>query len=255
MELFRLGFISIGLLDLLDIVLVASIFYYLFTIMRGTYAAQMLVGLLFLLVASTVAQLVRLEALSWLVAKVQTVWVIAFVILFQPELRRVLLHLGQNRLIRMFYRGGRNKVLDEVVKAASILSERGYGALIVLARNTGLAPVIETGIPVRAEVSAPLLVSIFTPRSPLHDGAVVIQDVIVEAAKCVLPLSENPNIDPSLGTRHRAALGLSEVSDAVIVVVSEETQAISLAVGGVLDIGLTPARLRARLGQLFGMPG
>ncbi|RKY61658.1 MAG: TIGR00159 family protein [Candidatus Latescibacterota bacterium] len=251
MELFRLGFISVGLLDILDIALVAFIFYYLFTIIRGTYAAQMLVGLLFLLLASGVAQLVRMEALSWLVAKVQTVWVIAFVILFQPELRRVLLHLGQNRLVRMFYRGGQVRVLDEVVKAASALSERGYGALIVLARNTGLAPVIETGIPLRAEVSAPLLVSIFTPRSPLHDGAVVIQDMMVEAAKCILPLSENPNIDPSLGTRHRAALGLSEVSDAVVVVVSEETQAISLASGGVLDVGLTPTRLRARLNQLF----
>ena len=124
---------------------------------------------------------------------------------------------------------------------------------MVIIRDTGIAAVIETGTKVRAEVSAALIATIFTPRSPLHDGAMIIQDEMVEAAKCILPLSENPEIDPTMGTRHRAALGLSEESDAVVVVVSEETQAISLAVGGEIERNIRPQDLRDRLGILLGM--
>lgn len=251
MRLFTIGFLPVRLVDILDILLVAFVFYELFMLMRGTRAAQILVGLLLLFIASIVAQLLQMEGVSWLVSKVQTVWVIAFVILFQPELRRILIHLGQSRFVRLFYRVGENRVIGEVVKAAAELSDRGYGALIVVTRDTGIAAIIESGVPIRAEVSAELLTTLFTPRSPLHDGAVVIQGEMVEAAKCILPLSDNPHIAPSMGTRHRAALGLSEESDAVVVVVSEETRTISLAVGGLLNADLSRAELRERLQVLF----
>jgi len=179
--------------------------------------------------------------------------VIAFVILFQPELRRILIHMGQSRMVRLFYKGSESRVIDEIVKGTATLSERGYGGLMVITRDTGIAAIIETGTKIRAEVSAALIATIFTPRSPLHDGAMIIQDEMVEAAQCILPLSENPNMDPTMGTRHRAALGLSEESDAVIVVVSEETQAISLAVEGKMERNITPQVLRDRLGTLLGM--
>lgn len=251
MRLFTIGFLPVRLIDMLDVFLVAFVFYELFMLMKGTRAAQILVGLLLLFITSIVAQLLQMEGVSWLVSKIQTVWVIAFVILFQPELRRVLIHLGQSRLVRLFYRAGENRVIGEIVEAATELSDRGYGALIVVTRDTGIASIIESGVPIRAEVSAELLTTIFTPRSPLHDGAVVIQGELVEAAKCILPLSDNPHIAPSMGTRHRAALGLSEESDAVIVVVSEEARTISLAVGGLLNADFSRAELRERLQVLF----
>lgn len=251
MRLFTIGFLPVRLIDMLDVFLVAFVFYELFMLMKGTRAAQILVGLLLLFITSIVAQLLQMEGVSWLVSKIQTVWVIAFVILFQPELRRVLIHLGQSRLVRLFYRAGENRVIGEIVEAVTELSDRGYGALIVVTRDTGIASIVESGVPIRAEVSAELLTTIFTPRSPLHDGAVVIQGELVEAAKCILPLSDNPHIAPSMGTRHRAALGLSEESDAVIVVVSEETRTISLAVGGLLNADFSRAELRERLQVLF----
>jgi len=253
MTLFKIGFLPVTLVDMLDILVVAFVFYELFMLMRSTRAYQMLIGLLLLFIASFLAQTLRMEGVSWLVSKIQTVWVIAFVILFQPELRRILIHIGQSRIIRLFYKGGESRVIDEIVKGAATLSERGYGGLMVIIRDTGIAAIIETGTKVRAEVSAALIATIFTPRSPLHDGAMIIQDEMVEAAKCILPLSENPEIDPTMGTRHRAALGLSEESDAVVVVVSEETQAISLAVGGEMERNIRPQDLRDRLGILLGM--
>jgi len=251
--LFKIGFLPVTVVDIFDILVVAFVFYELFMLMRGTRASQMFLGLLLLLVASFVAQTLQMEGVSWLVSQIQTVWVIAFVILFQPELRRILIHMGQSRMVRLFYKGSESRVIDEIVKGTATLSERGYGGLMVITRDTGIAAIIETGTKIRAEVSAALIATIFTPRSPLHDGAMIIQDEMVEAAQCILPLSENPNMDPTMGTRHRAALGLSEESDAVIVVVSEETQAISLAVEGKMERNITPQVLRDRLGTLLGM--
>ncbi len=253
LTIFKISFIPITIFDILDILVVSVVFYELFILMRGTRGGQMMIGLLLLVVISLAAQWLRMEGVSWLAKRVQTVWVIAFVILFQPELRRILIHLGQSRVVRLFYKGSQNRVLEEIVKSATTLSNKGYGALIVITRDTGIAGIIETGVRIRAEVNEQLLVSIFTPKSPLHDGAVVIQGEILEAAKCILPLSQNPFLDPSLGTRHRAALGLSEESDAVIVVVSEETGDISIAVDGKLRRKLTSEELREELAELFGM--
>ncbi|MFH1006577.1 MAG: diadenylate cyclase CdaA [Candidatus Latescibacterota bacterium] len=253
MTLFKIAFLPVTVVDILDILVVAFVFYELFILMRDTRAFQMLIGLLVLFGASILTQVLQMEGASWLFSTIQTVWVITFVILFQPELRRILIHIGQSRIVRLFYRGSESRVIDEIVKGVEMLSQRGYGGLMAITRDTGIAAIIETGTKIRAEISAQLIATIFTPRSPLHDGAVIIHDEIVEAAKCILPLSDNSVLDPTLGTRHRAALGLSEESDAVLVIVSEETQAISVAVGGVLERNLSPQALRERLGVLLGM--
>jgi diadenylate cyclase len=232
MELFRLAFLKFTLIDALDILAVYLVFYQLYKIMRGTRASQMFAGLILIFVASFVVQLLGMQGMSWLIQSVTTVWVIAFVIIFQPELRRLLIQLGQSRLLRALVKERDTSTIDEIVKAAATLAQKRYGGLIVIQGETGVRGAVETGVLIRADVTADLIVSIFFPRTPLHDGAVVIKGDIVEAARCILPLSDNPNMDQSLGTRHRAALGISEESDAVVVVVSEETGRIALVHDG-----------------------
>ncbi|TKJ38565.1 TIGR00159 family protein [candidate division LCP-89 bacterium B3_LCP] len=228
MELFRIGFLRFTVIDILDILAVYIVFYQLYLIMKGTRASQMFAGLILIFVASFIVQLLGMEGMTWLIKSVTTVWVIAFVIIFQPELRRLLVQLGQTRLVRAIAKEREASTIDEIVKATEILARKRYGGLMVLPGETGIRGIIETGVPVRADVSADLIVSIFFPRTPLHDGAVIIKGDIVLAAKCILPLSDSPHLDPSLGTRHRAALGITEETDATVIVVSEETGKISL---------------------------
>jgi diadenylate cyclase len=253
MELFRVGFITFTLVDLIDIVLVAFIFYKLYDIMRGTRATQMFAGLVLIMIISLVVGFAGLRATTWLVDSVTQVWVIAFVILFQPELRRLLIQLGQGRLVRrLFKMQTTTRVIDEICRATVDLSQKRYGALIVLQRDMGMRAIIESGIKMQSEANAELIVSIFFPRTPLHDGALVINGNIIEAARCILPLTQNPNIDPSLGTRHRAALGVTEESDCAVVIVSEETAQISLAYRGkFVDRGIDGETLKERLQQIF----
>ena len=252
MELFNIGFISIGLIDIIDIAVVGLVTYKLLMILRGTRGAPMLMGLGIILMGSVVAQLLQLKALSWIISSIgRPVWLIALVILFQAELRRTLTRLGQTRIGKVFVKEKRYSELEEVIKAAFDLSRRGYGALIVLARDTGLGGILETGTQIRAEVSMPLLVTLFTPPSPTHDGAVVIKEGIIEAAGCILPMTQAPNLDPSVGMRHRAALGLSEDSDAAVIVVSEETGAVSTATEGRITTHLDTGSLRSELTQLY----
>lgn len=207
----------------------------------------MAVGLILILLVSLLAQLFNMVAMSWLFQNLRTVWLIAFVIIFQPELRRMLTHLGQSRIIRFFFKVTQSHVIDELIKGVGILAKHSYGGLIVLIRNTGMKSVVETGVRLQAEVSAQLIVSIFNPRSPLHDGAVVIQDEVIEAAKCILPLTQDEKIDPDLGTRHRAGLGMSEESDALVIVVSEERGTVSIAMNGELTRDVSIETLRKTL--------
>lgn len=233
MTLFNFGFISFGLLDLLDIIAVTVVFYQVYRIMRGTRATQMFVGSLLLLLTGSLAQLIGMSGLTWLIQSVGAVWVIAFVIIFQPELRRVLIQVGQLGVLRKFFQGGGKRVVTEVAKAALELSRRRFGGLIVFQRTTGLRGVVETGISVQAEISAELIISIFFPRSPMHDGAVIIANETIIAASCILPLStDHKQVESSLGTRHRAALSISEEVDAVVVVISEETGSVSVVMDG-----------------------
>ena len=252
MELFRLGFLTVTMVDVVDIFLVSFVFYKLYEIMRGTRGSQMFLGLLLILVASFIVGAIGMRGMSWLVGSIAQVWVITFVILFQPELRRLLIQMGQTRLIRRIFRVAPTRVIDEVCKAAIQLSQKRYGGLFVLQRDMGMRSIIDTGVRIQAEARSELIVSIFFPRTPLHDGAIVINGNLIEAAACILPLSENPNIDPSLGTRHRAALGVVEEFDAAVVVVSEETGQISLAYRNeFVERGMTEDGLRTALEKIF----
>jgi len=241
-----------SILDVVDIAVVAFIFYRLFLLVSGTRAAQMFFGLAVLIVLSAVAQWLRLNGINWIISSLKTVWVIAFVILFQPELRQALLQVGHNRLFRRFIPTEEYSALGEVVKAAEYMSQEKIGALMVLERSVGLRNYVETGMPLDAKVSAELLVTIFTPPSPLHDGAVIILGDRIVAAGCILPLSHDPNLVQTAGTRHRAALGLAEETDAVVVVVSEETRSISVARKGKLRTLSGPGELRSELSSIFG---
>ena len=237
--------------NILDIIILSGLFYYLFRFIRGTRAAQMFVGLVILLLISLVAGALQLNGLNWIISSLRTVWVLAFLILFQPELRKALTSLGGGRMFRSFTRSQESFILGELVRAVETLSEKGIGALIVIERNVGLKNIVETGTLLDARVSAELLVSIFTPPTPLHDGAVVVSGSQVVAAGCILPLSQNPRLAYALGTRHRAALGISEESDAIVLVVSEETSQISIAEAGRLLPNLDEGTLRSTLGTLL----
>lgn len=240
------------LLDVLDIGLVAFLFYRLFLRVKGTRAAQMFGSLVFILLVSLLAQYLQLNALNWIFNTLKQVWVVAFVVIFQPELRGALAQLGQAPLLSDIFRMGRYGVLAQVVSAAEQIQGRGWGGLIVLERDVGLMNYAETGTRIDALVTRELLLTLFTPGSPLHDGAVVISGDTLVSAGCTLPMSQNPTLTGSLGMRHRAALGLAEETDAVIVVISEERREITLAYGGVLHLALDRGRLRGDLSMLFG---
>ena len=241
----------IWLLDVLDILLVAGVFYRLLTMVKGTRAAQMYVGLLIIGLVALLARWFDLIAIKWIVNSLRPVALIAFVIVFQPELRHALAQLGRTRYFRAFLRGDSYGVLGEIVRGAEALAMRRQGALIVLERNVGLRNFVDTGTRIDAKVSAALLETFFSPGSPLHDGAVIVREETVLAAGCILPLSANPRLSGVLGTRHRAALGLAEETDAAVIVVSEQTGAISVAHRGTLAERLDEGALRAELVRIF----
>jgi diadenylate cyclase len=247
--LFHIGFLPVSVMDILDIAVMSYIIYRLYKFLRGSRGVQMLVGLVFILIASALAPLLQMKGITWIFENVRTVWLVAFVILFQAEIRRLLINMGQNRIVRYFVKGSGSKVIDQVVESAVALCDRGYGALIVMARETGMRPIIETGTRLQAEVSSALIISLFNPRSPLHDGAVIIQGDLIEAAKCLLPISQDDFSNLEFGTRHKAALTLSQESDAMIIVVSEERGKISVAIDGKLQRDLTANELKRILNE------
>jgi diadenylate cyclase len=248
MELFRIGFLSVTLVDLIDVALVSFLFYRLYVVMRGSIAVQIFVGLVLIVLVSFVAQAANLKAMSWILRTLTDIWVIAFIILFQPELRRLLVQVARSPAVRFFIRANVEEPVDEVVGAVTELSRKKQGALIVFVRATGIRVTVETGTRLDALVSRSLILSIFNPRSPLHDGAIVIKDRLIEAARCTLPLSSTTSWEGHLlGTRHRAGLGISEQADVVVLIVSEESGIVSIAEDGVLVRGLTPAALRKDL--------
>jgi diadenylate cyclase len=246
--------------DLLDILLVSFILYRLFLLIKGTRAVQLLRGMLMLLVAYLVSRALGLNTITWLVQSAATMILVAIPVVFQPELRRALSLLGQGELFRGELFNGKSadpaKVIDEIVLAARQLSSRKIGALIIMERQTGLQEFIETGTPLQAMVSSELLASIFNPQSPLHDGAIIIRGDRIAAAGALLPLSESfrRTHKRPIGTRHRAALGLTETTDAIAVVVSEETGVISVAYMGQLQRHLTEDDLRSVLSGMVQAP-
>lgn len=236
-------------LDVLDILMVAFLFYHLMLLVRGTRAAQMFFGLVTILLLNVLAELAQLSALNWILNSLRTVWVVAFLIIFQPELRKALSLIGNSGPFRRLFRLHETSHVSEIEDAVANLSRRGLGAILVLERNTGLRGVAETGTALDAALSSELIETIFTPPSPLHDGAVIVRGNQIVAAGCILPLSQNPNLERSLGTRHRAAVGLSEETDALCLVVSEETRNISLAERGNLIRNIDPLSLKGILSR------
>ncbi len=244
-ELFKIGFLSVTFLDLIDILLVAFIFYKLYSVISGTIAAQIFYGLLIVLFLSFIAQAANFKALGWLLKLISEVWVIAFIILFQPEIRRMLVLIGKSPIVRIFLKGDESDVADVVADAAFELAQHQHGALIVLVKSVGIKGVAETGEAINSKVTKSLLRAIFFPRSPLHDGAVIIRNDNIEAARCTLPLSSETSKDGiTLGMRHRAGLGISEQADVISVIVSEESGSISVAENGLLKRGLSKESLR-----------
>jgi diadenylate cyclase len=245
--------------DLLDILVVAFIIFQILMLIRGTRAVQLVIGLFLLFAAYIVSRWLGLYTLQWLLSYVGLVVPIALLVLFQPELRRMLEQLGRGSVSLVGFtphgldREAAIRLVNDVARAARILGSRKIGALIVLERHVGLQDFIETGIRVDAVVTVQLLINVFFPNTPLHDGAVIIRGNRLVAAGCLLPLSERPGLIRPLGTRHRAAIGLTEVTDALAVVVSEETGTLSLAVEGRLDRGLTEEELKVRLLSLAGI--
>jgi diadenylate cyclase len=244
--------------DVLDILLVAVVVYRLLLVFRGTRAVQIAAGLVALIAASIAAQRLQLQSLEWLVSHFWSFWVVAVIVLFQPELRRALGRLGQGRLLHGILGASREesaRMVDELVTAVESFATRRIGALVVLERTTGLRQYAELGVPLDALVSADLLGSLFLPYSPLHDGAVFIHGNRVVAAGCFLPLSRSLQLGRALGTRHRAAVGVTEETDAVALVVSEETGRVSLAVEGQIETPEDTGALRRRLDELVGGTG
>src|SRR5437867_5076989 len=242
--------------NVLDILIVAVFIYYLLVLIRGTRAVQLLLGVLVLVLVSGIAVRLRLTLTTLLLQALFAVALIALVVVFQPELRRALLQLGQlgplNRLLIPGTEEEVQGVVDELVRAALLISEAKHGALIVLERGTGLQDYSETGVPVNGKLTAELLASIFMTRSPLHDGAVIVRGGQILAAACLLPLEETAERTAHrYGMRHRAALSISAQTDAIVVVVSEETQAISIAAGGRIIGALDEERLRRVLSSLL----
>jgi diadenylate cyclase len=254
MEYLKALKINLNLFDvtsIIDILIVAFVLYRLMLLIRGTRAVQLIKGLVVLLVATAVSSLLNLNTVHWLLKQTMTALVVALPIVFQPELRRALEKLGGGdffaRPLTQMAEGDRSALIDEVVRAVQNMSATRTGALIVLERGTGLEEFVDTGIKVEGLVTAELLVNIFIPKSPLHDGAAIIRGDRLQAAACVLPLSESRELSRELGTRHRAAVGLTEQSDALAVVVSEETGVVSLAVEGNLYRRLNETGLRELL--------
>lgn len=243
-----LGWILSGLdsSDILDILLVALVFYVLLRLIHGTQAVQLVRGiLLFMLLAIAIANVFQLTAFNWLIQGAISALVVAIPVIFQPEIRRALERLGRTGVIlTRLSEEEAGQVIEEVCDAAEYLSQHRLGGLIVFERDTGLQEFIDTGSALDSEVSSEILIAIFYPYTALHDGAAIIRADRLVAASCVLPLTENPSLDRRFGTRHRAAIGLSEQTDAIVVVVSEERGTISVAHDGRIVQGLDRTRLR-----------
>lgn len=238
------------LLNILDVLLVWFVIYKILALIKGTKAVQLLKGIFVIVIIRIITVYLGLNTLSWMTKQVIDFGFLAIIIIFQPELRRALEQLGRGKL---FARSGmqedeeQDRLIVAMTKSVSYMAKRRIGALISIEKNTGLNDYIETGISMKSDISSELLINLFIPNTPLHDGAVIVQKNRIAAAACYLPLSESPFISKELGTRHRAAIGISEVTDAVTIIVSEESGSISLTTNGELHRNLTLEEFEQRL--------
>lgn len=248
-------FIPIRIVDVLEVALVAYLLYKLYLLMRGTLAVSIFLGVLALYLVQVIVTAANMTIMETLFSTIGDVAVLAIIVLFQPEIRRLLLLLGQNPLVRRFVSSSdQDELVGEVTEAARHMSKRHIGALIVMERSTGLRNYIETGKQLGARVSSDLLVTLFHGQNPLHDGAVIIRNRKLAAARCILPVSTSMKLSPQLGLRHRAAVGLTEQTDAFVIVVSEETGTISVSRNGDLISNLSPEELQAQMMDALSSP-
>jgi diadenylate cyclase len=230
LELFKIGFLSITIVDLVDITFVTILFYWLYRSLRNTITVQILFGLIVLIGLKFFTETINLKAVNWILNTIVNIWLLAYIILFQPELRKLLLKISRSPIFKLFAKTKFNTTLSEIIDAAEILSKKHIGALIVLPRSQNVQMTIDTGVTLQASVTTELIESIFSIKSPLHDGAIVIENNTIIAARCVLPLAGEIDIKGrKIGTRHRAGIGLTEQLDSLVIIVSEETGWISLA--------------------------
>lgn len=242
------------IINVVDVLLVWFVIYKVIAIIRGTKAVQLLKGIFVIVIARMVTEALGLETLQWLMQQVLEWGFLAVIIIFQPELRRALEQIGRGKLFAsstLQEENERTRLIEAMSKSVSYMAKRRIGALISIERETGLSDYIETGIPMNSDITSELMINLFIPNTPLHDGAVIVQKNRIAAAACYLPLSESPFISKELGTRHRAALGISEVTDAITIVVSEETGAISLTANGDLHRNLTLEDFEAKLRRVW----
>ncbi|MDN7243035.1 diadenylate cyclase CdaA [Planococcus sp. N028] len=242
------------LVNLIDILLVWFVIYKLIAVIKGTKAVQLLKGIFVIITVRLVTVALDLETLGWIMQQVLEWGFLAIIIIFQPELRRALEQLGRGKLFSsstLNEESERNRLIEAMSKSVSYMAKRRIGALVSIERETGLSEYIETGIPMNSDITSELLINLFIPNTPLHDGAVIVQKNRIAAAACYLPLSESPFISKDLGTRHRAALGISEVTDAITIIVSEETGAISLTANGDLHRNLSLEDFEVKLRRIW----
>ncbi|MDP4182867.1 MAG: diadenylate cyclase CdaA [Bacillota bacterium] len=240
---------------IVDIGIVAYVIYRIILLVKETRAWQLIKGLLFITVVSYLSKILKLNTVNYILTSAIQITAIAVVVLFQPELRRGLEQIGRSKFSDIFnfeessIRIQTTAMIEEIIKAVIELSKTQTGALIVIERDTKIGEIINSGIQLNSNISSELLINVFTPNTPLHDGALVIRENKIKSAACFLPLTDNPNLSKELGTRHRAALGITEVSDSISVVVSEETGKVSFALNGGLTRNLTPDTLRKALNK------
>jgi len=250
----NISWLQTYLLPVIDISIIAFVIYRIYLMMSGTRAIQVVKGLALIIVAAWLSRFLRLETMSWLLNQIIQFAAIALIILFQPELRRMLTRVGQNRFINYIFKDTTN-IIDTISHAVEELSNKKIGALIAIEANVGLKNYIETGVQLDSVISWELLFSIFRKDSPLHDGAVIIRRDRIIAAKCIFPLTERHEMLEGSGTRHLAALGLAEETDAFVIAVSEQTAKISIAWGEEIEMGVSINRLRERLNELLTVMG
>jgi diadenylate cyclase len=241
----------VSLTAIVDILLVAAVIYQFLAVIKGTRAAPMLIAVAFLGVAIWVAQVANFRTFNWMVGTLLPYAIFALIVVFALEIRQSLAKLGRKLTFSRLSPASASEAYDDIVLAANLFSQNQTGSLVVIEREIGLRTYIESGVPLDARLSYDLLATIFRPSAPLHDGAVIVQKDRIAAAACFLPLSMNPTLSMQLGTRHRAGIGITEETDAIAVIVSEETGAICLAVSGNIERDLTVERLRARLSELL----
>jgi diadenylate cyclase len=257
-QLLSFTILSVTIPNIIDIIIVAFVFYKLFMLIRETRAEQLIKGIVVLLIATKVSEWLGFWTINWILTNTLTVGVLALLIIFQPELRKALEKIGRGNFLKKSLTEEQririSEQISEICEAVANMAKGRIGALIVLERETGLSEVIETGTTIDGVVSSSLLENIFVPNTPLHDGAVIVRNFRIMAAGCFLPLTENQNLNKTLGTRHRAGLGITENSDAMAIIVSEETGVISMAINGRLSRYLDIKTLRSILNNAYMPP-